>query len=53
MKQKTRYNNLGNISISYRSMNGRYISIDIGPERSHIGQSLVYGFWHFKCFVSE
>jgi len=32
MKQKTRFKNIGNVGISYQSMNTRYISI--GPKKA-------------------
>jgi len=35
MKQRTRYKNFGNIHIGYWSMNGRYIGIDIGPQKNY------------------
>jgi len=39
MKQKTRFENFGNIGYRYRPMNGRYIGI--GHKKDHIGRSLV------------
>jgi len=39
MKEKTRFKNHGNVSIGYRSMNGR--SISDRPRKSHIGRSLI------------
>jgi len=34
MKQRTRFKDFGNISIGYRSIIDRYISIDIDPKKA-------------------